>query len=228
MPLSVQPQWAQQTATHRGGILRTASGQPIPGATVEMSAQGSALTGRQHPTAASPSSICRPAGTCSPFGPRAAEPPPFRSIFLSLNLTRHHERTAWLPPLRQQSSSPTRHQRRRTAFQRIRLASCLSTGRDFSTFLLLKGTMTDVNGANPSYAAICHQRPAWRRSRLRHGRSRHQRSGDGRFHLLQLQRRRRRGNQVQLRLDAREIGRGAAGFTDIITRARVKAAFMDP
>ena len=56
--------------------------------------------------------------------------------------------------------------------------------RDFSQLLLLAaGTMTDAM-RDQLHAAICHQWPTWRGSRICNGRSGHQRSRDGRLYVL--------------------------------------------
>ncbi len=60
--------------------------------------------------------------------------------------------------------------------------------RDFSTLLLLAaGTMTDANGATNFTAAVRHQRAARCGGDICHGWRGHQRSGDGRRNIHQLQ-----------------------------------------
>ena len=92
--------------------------------------------------------------------------------------------------------------------------------RDFSQLLLLAaGTMTDTNGsANfTQQFAVNGQRGIDRG--LRHGRRGHHRPGDGRRHFLQLQRGCRSGDRVDSGVMPAEIGHGAAGFTNIITKS---------
>jgi hypothetical protein len=91
---------------------------------------------------------------------------------------------------------------RRAALQPGRQRAAAQQARLQLLLLLAAGTMTDANGATNFTAAVRHQRPARRGSHLRHGRRRHQRSGDGRIHLFQLQRGCGREHRLQLRLDA--------------------------
>ena len=93
--------------------------------------------------------------------------------------------------------------------------------RDFSTLLLLAaGTMTDANGATNFTAAICHQRPARVEATFAMDGADISDPEMGGSHLHQLQRGRGGGDSSRSSgwMPA-EIGRGAAGFTNIITRS---------
>ena len=92
--------------------------------------------------------------------------------------------------------------------------------RDFSKLLLLAaGTMTDTNGAANFTAAVRHQRPARHHRCFRHGWRRYQRSRTRRRYIFQFQRRRHQEVQSSSGVMPAEIGHGAAGFTNVITKS---------
>ncbi|MGB0124653.1 MAG: carboxypeptidase regulatory-like domain-containing protein, partial [Silvibacterium sp.] len=221
------PQWAQQTAPPAvsgwGGVVRNASGQPIAGATVKLSGQEGVRTimtgpdgsfsflnlapGHYALTVDSPDKAATAALSIEIPGPTAL-----------LTVTQQNAiAISAVPPAQGTAAKATSGGEELSS----RAVSELPlNGRDFSTLLLLAaGTMTDVNGATnfTEQFAINGQRGVEAVFAMDGADISDPEMGGAAFSNFNVD----AIQEIQSSSGwmPAEIGRGAAGFTDIITRS---------
>ena len=210
-----------------GGLLRNAGGAPIADATVRLSSGSSKAEGKT-------GSDGRFALAMLPAGK------------YHLSVTTKAGASQYAPPVVLTAGAPeallTLSERGELTVAVVRIKAQAATGgeelssqavselplnkRDFSSLLAAGGRHHDrYQWRHQLYRAVRHQRPARRRSHLWHGRSRHQRSRDGRRNVLELQR--GRGGRNRLKLGSGCLPRSGAAppASPIFIRAPGPAVF---
>ncbi len=223
--LFTSPQWAQQTTVIRGwgGVLRNSSGQPIAGATIVLSGGGGlrttvtrsdgsfsflAVPPGRHRLAVRLKG--RPATAAIAFG--------LPAVAIVLTLSDQNTLSISAAPI-----APSGTERDTTGGEELSsqaVSSLPLNGRDFSTLLLLAaGTMTDVNGATnfTQQFAINGQRGVEAVFAMDGADISDPEMGGAAFPNFNVDA--IEDLQSSSGWMPAEIGRGAAGFTNIVTRS---------
>ena len=221
------PQWAQQTAPPAvsgwGGVVRNASGQPIAGVTVKLSGQEGVRAIMTGPDGSFAFLNLAPGQYSLTVGPPGKAATAALSVEIPgptavLTVTQQNAIAISAAPIAQATAAKATSGGEELSSQAV--SELPLNGRDFSTLLLLAaGTMTDVNGATnfTEQFAINGQRGVEAVFAMDGADITDPEMGGAAFSNFNVD----AIQEIQSSSGwmPAEIGRGGAGFTDIITRS---------
>jgi hypothetical protein len=222
--LLVQPQWAQQaTSASWGGVLHNTAGQPISGATVELSAEGNARTATTKSDGSFSFLNLSPGRYQLAIvfhGHRSAAATPVDLPGAAVILTVTAQNAVSVAPISTAQSGAQSATSGGEELSSQSVSELPLNGRDFATLLLLAaGTMTDVNGATnfTQQFAVNGQRGVEAVFAMDGADISDPEMGGSTFPNFNVD------AVEQINSSSgwmpAEIGRGAAGFTNIVTRS---------